>query len=294
MIKRYFLLILALFLPLLTLKASSACCTHAVTVSIAPYKFFIDQIAGDTIQLSMLVPPGASFHDYEPRPKQVLEVAKADIWFRVGEVFENRAIEALKNYNPRLKIVDLRDGVDLITFDGRHQHGAAPCSHCKVTGADLHMWLSARQSKIQAKQIASALIETYPENRAIYEANLAKLLFQLDQLDQEITAVLAPLTNRTIMVGHPAYAYFARDYHLVQFPIEYEGKDPSPRQMHEILLRAKREGIKTIFVQSQYSSRGADLIAKELGAKVVSLEPYSGDYFSAMRKIAYTIASENR
>jgi zinc transport system substrate-binding protein len=102
--------------------------------------------------------------------------------------------------------------------------------------------------------------------------------------------LLMPLKNRTFMVGHPAYAYFARDYNLTQLPIEFEGKDPSPRQLTRVLTQAREAHIKTIYVQPQHSRKGADLIADHIGANVVMLDPYSGNYMVNLRNIATQIA----
>lgn len=262
--------------------------SHYVVVSVAPYKYFVEAIAGDTAKVGLLVPPDTSFHNYEPTPRQVLEASRADIWFRVGESFETRAIQALKSHHPNLRIVDLRQNVDLITVSPSvgHEH----C--CHADGADLHIWLSPKQAKIQAQTIAQALSETYPENKQLYQERLVKILHDLDELDREIAQTLKPLKNRTIMVSHPAYAYFARDYQLTQLPIEFEGKDPSPKQLGDILEKARQAHIKTIFVQRQHSAKGAYLIANVLGANVVELNPYSGDYFTTLRAIAQTIAAQ--
>lgn len=262
--------------------------SHRVVVSIAPYQFFVHEIAGDTVQISLLVPPGASFHYFEPSPKQILQAAHSDIWFRLGEPFEERALNALQGHNRHLRVVDLREGVDLITVDAEGHQGC-----CHVGGADLHIWLSPKQAKIQAKAIAHALMEAYPENTELYGLRLERLLAQLDQLDQQITEKLRPLKNRTLMVAHSAYAYYARDYKLEQLPIEFEGKDPSPRQLDKVLNEARKAHIKVIFTQPQYSSKGAQLLAKELGGKVVSLDPYSGDYFVMMHTITDRIAAQD-
>lgn len=263
--------------------------SHVVVVSIAPYQFFVEAIAGETVEVKLLVPPGASFHHYEPTPKQVLDAVNSDIWFRVGESFETRVITALQSHNPQMRIVDLRKGVNLIVVSQADPNRHACCHH---EGADLHIWLSPAQSKIQAQAIAQAFISMYPEHTHYYEQRLQNLLKSLDDLDQEICRILKPVKNRTIMVAHPAYAYFARDYHLSQLPIEYDGKDPTPRQLTSILEKARESQIKTVFVQRQYGTKGAMLIANELGAKLVVLDPYSGDYFKTLRTIAERIAEQ--
>ena len=106
-----------------------------------------------------------------------------------------------------------------------------------------------------------------------------------------MTHLLEPIKNQLIMVSHPAYAYFCRDYQLRQLSIEFEGKDPAPQQLNTILNRAREAQIKKIFIQMQYSSKGARLFARELNAQIVTLDPYAEDYINTMMTIAKEFAS---
>lgn len=266
---------------------------HYVLVSVAPHKFFVEKIAGDTVTVELMVPAGASSHTFEPTPKQMLNATHADLWFQIGEGFEPRASRALMSHNSGMQLVDLRKGLDLITDSDCSQGHCHHCAdHVHADCVDPHFWLSARQAKIQAKTIAEALSRRYPQNSDLYAQNLKAFVQQLDSLDSEITTLLAPLKNRTVMVSHPAYAYFCRDYNLKQLSIEFEGKDPSPQQLTKILTQARKENIKTIFIQMQYNNKGARLIANEIGAKVVTLDPYAEQYIETMRDIARHFAAQ--
>jgi len=174
----------------------------------------------------------------------------------------------------------MRDGVDLIC--GRPEH---TCPHCK-DGCDLHFWLDPLIMKQQAKKITQSLIRQYPEHAELYEANLRELNSDLDQLDNEIRTMLSPLKNRVIFVSHPAFSYFAKQYDLVQHALEFEGRDPTPQQLTKILNEARKNQVKTIFIQRQFNNKGARLVAQELGAKLVMLDPYADDYVLEMRKTA--------
>jgi len=259
--------------------------SHYILVSVAPHRFFVQKIAGDNVEVGLMVPAGASAHTYEPSPKQMIAAGKADIWFRIGETFENKAAASLQAHHESLQIIDLRRNLDLIS-DPTHA-----CCHHKDC-MDLHFWLSPRQARIQAQTIADTLIATYPEHAQLYRDNLVKFTQELDKLDQQIIAILEPLQNRTVMISHPAYGYFARDYDLEQLSIEFEGKDPTPQQLTRILESARKAHITTIFVQPQYSNKGAALIAREIGAEVVSLDPYSENYDAVMLDIARHFANQ--
>jgi len=283
------LLFIFLFLPFLGMAAPNSA-TPLVLVSIAPYKFFVERIAGDTVQVRTLVPTGRSSHTFEPTPKQAMDAGRADIWFRMGDSFEQQLIAALQSRNTKQVIVDLRDGVDLICVepqDGKH-HGCC----CHADGADLHVWLSARMAKIQAGTIANALSQRYPQNANLYQKHLEDFLKQLDALDQELGKILTPMKGKAIMVSHPAYAYLCRDYGLNQLPIEFEGKDPSPRQLTWLLKQARQTNVEVVYTQPQHSDKGARLIAQELGAFIVVLDPYAENYFENMREIARNLVLE--
>lgn len=258
--------------------------TPVVIVSVAPHKFFVEKIAKESVQVYLMVPAGASSHTYEPTPRQMVTAGKASLWFRIGEPFENRALQALTSHHPDLEIVDLRQGLDLIQTN--------PGCGCCPGSVDLHFWLSARQGKIQAKTIADALIKAYPERGDFYRANLQTFLKELQELDQKIQTILAPLKKRFVLASHPAYAYFCRDYGLEQFSIEIEGKDPTPQQMTKLLNLVRQLEIKKIFIQIHYNNKAAKLVAEAIGASLVILDPYSGHYFESMLEIAHAFANE--
>lgn len=263
-----------------------------VLVTIAPDKFFVDKIAGGTVQVELMVPAGASAHTFEPTPKQVLRASQADIWFQIGEGFEPKATKALQAQNPKLATVDLRQGLDLISSQPGDEGYCHCCQHAQNSCVDPHFWLSARQAKIQAVTITEALSKRYPQHQQLYEEKLKIFTAELDALDKEIIDILKPLQKRIMMVSHPAYAYFCRDYQLKQLSIEFEGRDPTPKQLTKILQTARQYGVSKIFIQAQYSSKGARLIAREIGAEVVTLDPYAEQYYESMLTIARNVAKQ--
>lgn len=258
-----------------------------VLVSVAPHKLFVEKIAKESVEVYLMVPAGASAHTYEPTPRQMITASQADIWFRIGESFENRAIQALKSHRPNLKIVDLRQGLDLIHPDHALGHRGC-CPGC----LDLHFWLSACLAQTQAETIANALAAAYPEKASFYQENLEKFRQELQDLNQQISSILAPLKNRHIFVSHPAYAYFCRDYQLEQHAVEVEGKDPTPQQMTKLLNLARQLNMKTIFIQMQYNNKAAKLVADTLNARLVVLDPYSENYLTSMLEIAHAFANQ--
>lgn len=268
--------------------AAGAAQKPIVLVSVAPYKHFVEQVAADTVDVALMVPAGTSSHTFEPTPRQMLNASRADIWFQIGEGFEDKAGRALKSYHSDMIFVDLRQGIDLIYC--REEERCHCTQHMLDTCIDPHFWLSPKEVKKQVQVIATALQQKYPQHRQLYQEKAQQLIAKLDELDKEIAAQLASARGSSILVSHPAYGYFCRDYQCHQLSIELEGKDPTPRELTRILTEARTAHLDKVFIQMQYNSKGARLIAQEIGAQVIVLDPYAENYFDSMREIARNFA----
>ena len=278
------LLVLLLFISIFQLEGASADSrSWTVLVTVPPHKYFVEQIAGDAVEVKSLVPPGANSHSYSPTPKQMISASHADLYFQIGEPFEARVFPALRSHNRRIQEVDLRRGLDLIT--GGHAHQKHGCHHCQG-GVDVHFWMSPKEAKVQAQTIGDALMKQYPEKSRLFSENLEILLENLDDLDVVIREIMSKAKSNVIMVSHPAFSYFARDYDITQISIEFEGKDPTPKQLNQILEAAEKYQIDRIFIQEQYTNKAATLVADKIGAELILVDPYSEKYISNMRTLA--------
>lgn len=273
-----------------------------VTTSILPTKFFVEQIAGDTVNVNVMVGYNADPHTYEPKPEQMKSLEKSDIFFAVGIEYEENWLPKFKKSFPNLIISNTQDGITLMAMQEHHHHDEeehhhdADHDHDKDEhhheghhhhdGLDPHVWLDPILVKTQAKNIADALIKKYPQNKALYEANLSKFEASLDDLNKQIYDILSDVKNRKFIVYHPSWGYFAKRYNLIQIPIEIEGKEPKIGDLKELIDEAKEEGTKVIFVAPQFSKKSANIIAKEVGANVVEIDQLSYDYINNMLKTA--------
>lgn len=277
MIKNYLFLLsfLVFYLPV---QANE----QQVLVSVAPYVTMVNALAGDHVEVQLLVPAGYSSHTFEPTPRQILKAAKARLWFTIGEPFETKAITALQSDNSALQTVDLREGLELLNDSCHHHHHSS----------DPHIWMSPKMMETQVKHIAKALQEAFPDIAAEIAKNVEPLINRLQTLDKTIREMLSSKKGNTLFVSHPAYGYFCREYDLTQVSIEFEGKDPSPKKLTKLIDLGKELKVKTIFVQKQYSSKAAELVAQEIGATTDTLDPYGENYFENMPYIASQIAKE--
>ncbi len=269
----------ALLLALL-LSVPAFCEDRLVLVSMAPYVEMVEELTAKQVTVTLLVPPGFSAHTYEPTPKQILSSTKAKLWFTVGELFEPRVQKALLAENPTLSVVNLQQGLDLIDA---HEHCCH--HHHHASSADTHIWMSPKMMQQQVQLMAKSLQEVFPDLAPTIQQHEGPLLEKLKKLDSDIHSMLDSHKGKAIFVSHPSYGYFCQEYGLVQESIEFEGKDPTPKHLYKLIEEAKKDHITTIFIQKQYSTKAAELVAKEIGAKTVLLDPYSEHYFESMRQI---------
>ncbi len=149
-----------------------------------------------------------------------------------------------------------------------------------------HIWLSPPLVKKQVETIAKWLKKIDPPNKNFYENNLREFLLQIDALDREIADILKSKKGRPFLVYHPCWGYFAERYGLRQIAIEEEGKEPSVLKLAKLISYCKRAKIRAIFVQPQFSKKSAHIIAKELGIKIIAIDPLAEDWIKNLRDVA--------
>jgi zinc transport system substrate-binding protein len=259
-----------------------------VLVSILPQKYFVEQIGGEKVIVSVLIPPGSNPHVYDPTPRQMEEISHAEIYLMNGYLsFEHAWTSSLKDTYPQLKIYNQSQGIALLGHEGEACDHAG--HHTDESGIDPHTWLSLKNALVMAENTLNFLSENAPENSAVFNANYQIFILKLKQLDQKIDSILTDLPNRKFMIFHPSLSYFANDYNLTQISIEFEGKEPAPAQLKESVAAAKESGIKVIFIQKEFDAENAKIIASEIQGRVVQIDPLSGDWENTLIRIAIEI-----
>lgn len=261
-----------------------------VVVGIAPMKYFVERIGGDLVESTVMVPAGADAHSYEPKPSQMRALAGANLYFAVGLEFEKAWVPRFQAANPKLKVVQTDSQIRKLPMPEHHDDGDEPAGHHEEDEDDPHVWTSPALVKFIAEHIVEALSEADPANAAAYRHNEGEFLKELDTLDAEIRGVFAhvPAAKRKFLVFHPAWGYFAQAYGLKQIPVEVQGKEPGPKLLAGIIDQARREGIKVVFVQPQFSTRSAKTIAEAIGGQVSVADPLAGDWAGNLRQVAQT------
>ncbi len=250
-----------------------------ITVSISPFKYFVEQIAGHDFTVNVMVPPGANPHIYEPYPGQISNLRKSVAYISNGHLgFEITWLDRFYEANRTMVKLSASDQIDLI--EPEHSHEG---NHSE--GADPHYWLSPKCALIIAASVKELLIELNPNHREKYEINYRNLIEKIEQVDEKARQLLSGGQKKSFLIFHPNLQYLARDYGLEEISLEHEGKEPSPSRMKELIDRSKKEDLKVIFVQKEYDIKNAQTIADETGAEIVIIDPLSEDWFNATMDI---------
>jgi zinc transport system substrate-binding protein len=243
-----------------------------ITVSIAPFKYFVEQIAGNDFKVNIMVPSGADPHIYEPFPEQINRLRKSEAYISNGYLsFELTWLDRFYQTNPTMKRLSLGDKIDPIV--SKHQHNG---DH--IEGADPHYWVSPKCALIMASSVKELICDLNPSQKQKYEANFQSLVLKIQEVDDKAREYFTGVRNKSFMIYHPNLAYLAREYGLEEIPVEFEGKEPPPSRIKELIDRARRDSLKIIFVQREYDTKNAKAIAGEIGAELKIIDPLSEDW----------------
>ena len=251
--------------------------TLKITVSILPQRTFVQRIGGEHVEVNVMVSPGESPATYEPSPAQLRALSEADAYVSIGVPFEQAWLDRIASGNAEMMMVDTTEGI---------QRMGGP------ENPDPHIWLSPRLVKVQAETIYAALAKLDAAHAKDFQDNLNAFLADIDALDAEIRETLAGVEQRSFIVFHPSWGYFARDYGLEMMPIEVGGQEASAAELAEMIARAREEGIKVIFAQPEFSTEAAETIADEIGGEVLLISPLAEDWLANMRRVADTLARQ--
>ncbi|MUG87891.1 ABC transporter substrate-binding protein [Paenibacillus timonensis] len=295
-----------------------------IQTSFYPIYEFTKQVAGDFATVELLVPGGMEPHDWEPSPQDIRKLAESDLLIVNGAGMESwlEQVEA-SSASGKPEIVEASEGITLMEGGEEEEHGqeeeqADGDEHASESeadsgeaahnhdhdhdhdhdhgGLDPHVWLSPALAVQEVRRIEAALAQADPEHAADYKQNADAYADQLEQLNQEFVEGLANAKRKDFITQHAAFGYLAREYGLTQVPIAGLAPDqePSAEQMTEIVKFAKEHQVKTIFFETLVSSKVAETIAREIGAKTAVLNPIEGltaedetageDYLSLMRQ----------
>jgi len=274
-----FLLIILLANPLFAQKI-------IVGVSIPPQRYFVKKIGKNLVDVIVLLPPGANPVLYEPKPHQIKILSKAKLFFSIGVPFERPWLKRLKKEFPHLKIVPMYRSIKRRPMKKNYLFLRRKVIN---KNPDPHIWLSPPLVRVIAIDILTSLIQIEPEKESFFYKNYMDFVKEIWEVDLRILDLFKDVKKRAFLVFHPCWGYFALAYNLKQIPLEIGGKSPTIKDMTFFIDFAKRNGLKTIFVQPQFSSRFANMLAKVIDGKVEFIDPLAESWKENLIKSANLI-----
>jgi zinc transport system substrate-binding protein len=260
----------------------------AVLTSILPLQEFAAAVVGDRGEAGLLLPPGASVHNWQPRPGDILKLASADLFISVGAGLEPWLEDVLRSVpTGRLRLLEVSGGLGLLRSgdaegkgDG-HGHGAW----------DPHLWLDFGLDRAVVEKIVAALSVIDPAGAASFRRNADGLEERLRGLDARFSEALKGCAGKTFVVaGHAAFGYLAKRYGLTQRALYGLSPDaqPRPQQMMEVVDYCRREGVRTVFFENSVPPDLARTLAAEIGGRVLVLQAgHSPTRDQVMNKVGF-------
>ncbi|TAL64366.1 MAG: hypothetical protein EPN88_11040, partial [Bacteroidetes bacterium] len=219
----------------------------------------------------------------EPFPEQINQLRKSVAYISNGYLgFEMNWLDRFYETNRTMKRLSLADRIDPLVSEKAHKGN-------HVEGADPHYWVSPKCAMIMATSVKDFLSGVNPSQKEKYGANWEILISKIKAVDRKAQELFKGVQKRSFMIYHPNLGYIARDYGLEEIPVEYEGKEPPPSRLKELIDHARTHKLKTIFVQKEYDTKNAKAIATEIGAQVRIIDPLSEDWEKATTEIIIAV-----
>ena len=290
--------LLALFLPV---QATYAAARPVVFVTIPPQRWLVRQLAGDAVEVVLLVPPGSDPHTFEPTGQQVTRLTRSQGWLTIGMPFEQALLEKARGVPPGLTEFPLYRGVPRLAGGAQaHGHGNGHVDETHesardsgaardLAGTDPHIWLTPHGMAQLATNTCRALEQVHPARREELARGLERLSADLAALQVEIGESLLAVRGRTFWTHHASWSYFAEAFGLVQRAVEQDGREPTPRQLAVLVRDARDTRARVLFADPQVDPRPVRVLAGQIGAEVVFLDPLAEDWDHNMRQVAAAI-----
>lgn len=285
-----------------------------VAASIKPVHSLVAGVMRGVGEPSLLVPGGASPHEYSLRPSDMRTISEALVVFWIGPNLETFLVKPLANVEDRVRIVALMDASGLTILPMReggawepHAHGHGDQDRDRDHGHDhhdhgpghsdhdVHVWLDPVNAIAMVRQIVATLGEVDPDHQADYARNGAALIERLDQLNQRLATDLQPMQSRPYIVFHDAYQYFERRYGLnaVGSVVLQPEQRPGARRVAEIQNRIRELQARCVFSEPQFQPALVDTVIAGSDARKGVLDPLGAEltagpdaYFQLLQNLA--------
>ncbi|WP_142333004.1 metal ABC transporter substrate-binding protein [Bacillus sp. AFS073361] len=249
-----------------------------IVTTFYPMYYFTKEVACSSANVELLIPNGAEPHDWEPTAKDMIKIQNADVFIYNSQYFELWTEKVLKSINDsNLKVVEAANGIklmDALESEDEEEHGHSEHTSSK----DPHVWLSPVLAQVEVNNIAKALEQADPKNKDQFQKNAEALNAKLADLDNLYKDTVDKAKKKEFVTQHAAFGYLAKQYGLTQIPIAGISPDVEPTlgKLTELTELTKKKNTEVIYFEEMTSSKVAETLAKEIGAKTEVLNPLEG------------------
>lgn len=294
-----------LFLLLLTLAAcsnnqnSADDQTLTVYTTVFPLTSFVEQIAGDTVNVESIYPQGADMHSYEPTQKDMISYSDGDLFLTTSNELDPVASSIAETIKNDTEIIETAADINAEVFlESHHEHGHEEAHSDEEEhdhgSMDPHIWLSPSLASDMALSVKTALTELSPDNADMYNENYEALKADIEQLDEQLTQISSDPVNTDVFISHESIGYLAHQYGFNQVGINgLSNQEPSQQELTEIIDSINAEDIPYILYEPNVTSTVTDVIRSETNAEplyfnnlesLANNDPEDATYQSMMEK----------
>jgi len=292
----------------------------SVYTTVYPLMYLTEQIGGEYVDVQSVYPAGADEHTFEPTQKNIINMAKSDLFLYIGhnlEGFVSNAKSILEDEGVKMAAIGERLDLEHIKSatnedeagydheqEEAHDHEKDSADdHADHNHGDVdpHIWLDPLLTIDMATEIKNELVQLMPEQETSFEENYQQLVTKLEELNDAFIETAEHATKHEIIVSHAAYGYWEQRYGIEEIAVSglSSSSEPSQKQLQNIMETAKEHDIKYVLFEQNISSKLTEIIQKEIGAKALQVHNLSvlteadiennEDYFTLMYKNIETL-----
>lgn len=286
-LKRFLLVAIIGSLGLLLPLASQAEQAIQVWVTLLPQIDLVEQVGGDAVEVTALVRPGESPGSYIPQPRDLTQLAKADLFFGIGVPTEQKVLNRMETLLSQVRFIPASKWLAAESEAASTAKAESADGH----NYDPHCWMDPIQMLGFVDCVRAELTALRPDMGETFEQRATKLKEELTLIDSEIQQELAPYSGRHFYINHPSLGHFAARYGLVQKSLEIQGSSPSAARIARMVAQARKENVQGVLTQPQFKRSSADVLARALDCPTLIVDPLAPDYRANIRRISHTLVN---
>ena len=250
---------------------------HAlIVVSIYPYELLVKQIMGEQVQVKTLLPANASPHTWSPNPSDLVDLERAKIIISNGLGLETNLRKAFSQHGGKhIEIATLLSHELLGAEEHDHSHVGHSHGEHDHDGLDPHIWTSPELLLNLVNSLSGALSSAFPNMAEVIKLNTNTVIQELMAADRQIFAERQQLSKPAIVTYHNSFHYFTKRYDIeyLGYVQSSPGQEPSARDLSNLGRKIRSHGVKAIFIEPQMNPRSAEVLAREFGLQVLTIDP---------------------